>query len=195
MKAILKLHVRILLLVFGFVLPGVSIAGEILPVVTLTQDDVSAAEAGQDTGEITISRSNDGNTAAALRVYLESAVQGIDYSTTNLSWAVGTTYYLTIPATALSQSVTLTPLRDNLIEDVENITFVLVEPQLVGHDYTIGSPSEGGVTISDDVAEVTFTLDDGEAAEAGPDSASFTVMRDTHGNTRQCRESTIRPPT
>jgi len=111
MKAILKLHVRILLLVFGFVLPGVSIAGEILPVVTLTQDDVSAAEAGQDTGEITISRSNDGNTAAALRVYLEiggSAVQGIDYSTTNLSWAVGTTYYLTIPATALSQSVTLT---------------------------------------------------------------------------------------
>jgi len=116
----------------------------------------------------------------------KSAVQGIDYSTTNLSWAVGTTYYLTIPATALSQSVTLTPLRDNLIEDVENITFVLVEPQLVGHDYTIGSPSEGGVTISDDVAEVTFTLDDGEAAEAGPDSASFT---------RQCRESTIRPPT
>jgi len=76
-------------------------------------------------------------------------VQGIDYSTTNLSWAVGTTYYLTIPATALSQSVTLTPIFDETEEGDETAVFNLLGPQLVGSDYTVGLPSKGEITIQD----------------------------------------------
>jgi len=92
---------------------GVTISDDVAEV-TFTLDDGEAAEAGPDSASFTVMRDTHGNTGSALRVYLEiggSAVQGIDYSTTNLSWAVGTTYYLTIPATALSQSVTLTGLQ------------------------------------------------------------------------------------
>jgi len=53
----------------------------------------------------------------------------------------------------------------------------------VGNDYTVGTPSEAGATISDDVAEVILTLDDGEAAEAGQNTAGFTVTRSSQGNT------------
>jgi hypothetical protein len=133
-----------LLLVFGFALFSVPSTSEAQPTITLTVDDGSAAEAGQGTGEFTVTRSNDGNTAAYLRVYLEVvgiALRGTDYATTNLNFAGGSTYYLNIPAASLSQSVILTPAVDNLIEGVENITFTLLEPQLAGHDYTVGSPS------------------------------------------------------
>ena len=78
--------------------------------------------------------------------------------------------------------MTLTPVRDNLIEGEEDITFSLSAPQSPSHDYTIGDPNEGAATISDDVAEVELTANDVAADEAGQDPASFTVTRNGQGN-------------
>ena len=62
----LKPHFQILLLVFCFALSGASLAGEVLPVISLTVGDDSAAEAGQDTGELMVTRSNDGISASGV---------------------------------------------------------------------------------------------------------------------------------
>lgn len=78
-----------------------------------------------------------------------SAQPGADYTTTNLGGAGGNNYYITLPGSSLSQTVTLTPTRDNLIEVPENVTFTLLEPQLVGNDYTIGAPFAGEIIILD----------------------------------------------
>ena len=120
-----------------------------------------------------------------MNVFVErsgSAAIGSDYTTTNLNGYSATTYYVVIPANQLSQSVTLTPVRDNIIEDVEDIGFALAAPVSAGHDYTIGAPDQGDFTISDDVAEVTLSVDDASAAEAGQDTAGFTVTRTGNGN-------------
>jgi hypothetical protein len=63
---------------------------------------------------------------------------------------------MTIPGGQASLTSTLTPILDNIIEGVEDITFQLLAPQLAGHDYTIGAPSSGGATIEDDPAIVTL---------------------------------------
>jgi hypothetical protein len=78
--------------------------------------------------------------------------------------------------------VIITPVRDNIIDPDDDITFTLLSPGLGGNDYTIGSDTKMEAIIADDVAEVTLTLNDGEAAEAGQDPASFTVTRTSNGN-------------
>jgi hypothetical protein len=90
---------------------------------------------------------------------------------------------MTIPTGQSSIAVTFTPVRDNLIECEETITYSLLGPQLAGHDYTIGAPNSGAASLTDDVAVVTLTVDDTEAAEAGQDPAGFTVARSNQGNT------------
>ena len=59
-----------------------------------------------------------------------------------------------MPASMLSQSAALTPALDNPIEGVENVTFTLIDPQLAGHDNTLGPPSEAEIIILDLVDRV-----------------------------------------
>ncbi len=182
----LKQYFHIFLMVSGFSLFGISSAAEAQPTVTFTAIDGSAAEAGQETAGFSVTRTDDGNTAAILRVYVQTggtAAIGSDYSTTNMGYVEPNVYFIDIRANDLSTSAILTPIRDNLIEDEEDITITLLGPRGVGNDYTVGTPSEAGATISDDVAEVILTLDDGEAAEAGQNTAGFTVTRSSQGNT------------
>ena len=70
----LRPHFQISLLVFGFALSGASLAGEVLPVVTLTVGNDSAAEAGQDTAGFTVTRSSNGNKVRSAGVLRESVV-------------------------------------------------------------------------------------------------------------------------
>ncbi|MEE4173610.1 MAG: Calx-beta domain-containing protein [Xanthomonadales bacterium] len=154
--------------------------------VTLSVNDALAGEAGQDPGSFTVTRSDSGNTAAALFVWVTiggNATAGVDYTLTNAVFRGGTDYQVTIPAGQLSTPVTLTPLRDNLDEGAENFTVELRSPGTAGSDYTIGNPNSAELTIADDVAEVTVTLNDGSADEAGQDPGSFTVTRSDSGNT------------
>ena len=159
-------------------------SAEAQPSVTLTIDDADAAEAGQATGAFTVTRT--GDTAASLEVWLTiggSAVVGPDYVAPGLSGRGGSDYSVNIPGGQLSRTITLTPAQDNLAEGAENFTVMLRAPGDVGHDYTIGAPSAGEIVITDDVAQVTLTVGDGDAAEAGQATGAFTVTRTNGGNT------------
>ena len=155
-------------------------------VVTLSVDDGAADEAGQDTAMFTVTRTDQGNTGATLSVYLQlggSAVRTQDYNTSNLFFAGGDTYFIQIQAGQLSRTATITPIRDNIIEGEENVTFALIGPQNPDQSYTLGAQTAGQAAIADDVAEVTVTVDDGQGAELGADTASATVHRTDQGNT------------
>ncbi|MDX1556463.1 MAG: hypothetical protein R3212_10590, partial [Xanthomonadales bacterium] len=172
---------------FGLTLAGLPTAAwaGATPTVNFTAIDSTAAEAGQETASFSVTRTMDGNFDAPLRVHLQlggAADRGPDYTTTNLFGTGGDNYFLDIPASQTSQTVTITPVLDNLIEGPEDVTFMFLEAQTPGHDYIIGAPSSGSATITDDVAEVTLTEDDTMAAEAGQDTAAFTVMRNMQGN-------------
>ncbi|MFC1695217.1 hypothetical protein ACFL1C_03720, partial [Pseudomonadota bacterium] len=153
-----------------------------LPTVTLTLDDGAAAEAGQDPGSFTVTRTNDDNPGQALNVRVlrtgDAAINS-DYSISPFTFIIQpNTYQVTIPANRISATVTLTPVTDNLIEGTETAEFTLVGD---GTTYTVGADTDASIDITDDVAEVILTLDDGAAAEAGQDPGSFTLTRTSNG--------------
>jgi hypothetical protein len=149
-----------------------------LPTVTLTLDEGNAAEAGQVPGSFTVTRANDDNPGQALNVRVAltgDATRTVDYNISPFAF-VGqpNIYQITIAANETSKMVILTPLTDNLIEPLETAEFTLVSD---GSTYTVGNDTEATIEITDDVAEVVLTLDDGNAAESGQDPGSFTVTR------------------
>jgi hypothetical protein len=161
-------------------------AAEAQPVVALTVGDASAAEAGPQTGSFTVTRSADGNTAAPLSVWVTvsgSATDNQDYTAAPWSVRGSDDYSINIPGGQLAQLVTLTPLKDNLVEGTQTFGVMLRGPGDVGHDYTIGAETAGEIAITDDVAVVTLAVNDDQAAEAGPQTGSFTVTRSANGNT------------
>jgi hypothetical protein len=90
-------------------------------------------------------------------VYVElggTATRGTDYTTTSLSFAGGTTFFLTIGVGELSAPVTVTPIFDELEEGDETVSFSLLPPQLAGHDYTVGVPDQAQIVILDYVDRI-----------------------------------------
>jgi len=131
---------------------GISSAAEAQPTVTFTAIDGSAAEAGQETAGFSVTRTDNGNTAAILRVYVQTggtATIGSDYSTTNMGYVEPNVYFIDIRANDLSTSVILTPVFEELEEGTENILVTLLDPRGINDDYTVGSPSQVEVTILD----------------------------------------------
>jgi hypothetical protein len=130
---------------------GVATIADDIAEVTLTIDDGAAAELEEDPGSLTIARSNHGNTTANLRVYLQvggTAQFNTDYSVSpTLSTASAGVYFTTIPANQLSLTLTLTPDFDFSPEADESVTFGLIAGQLAGHDYLVGAPAAGQITI------------------------------------------------
>ncbi|HEV8395116.1 MAG TPA: PKD domain-containing protein [Vicinamibacterales bacterium] len=135
--------------------------------VTVAATDASASEAGPDPGTFTFTRT--GSTAAALAVQYRlsgSATNGSDYA--SLSGVV------TIPAGLASATVQVRPVDDPDFEGAETVD-VTVQPDGA---YTVGSPSGATVTIADnDRPVVTIVATDASAAEAGPDTGTFTITR------------------
>jgi len=143
---------RILLLVFGLALCGISPAVEAQSTVILDDFDPSSSEAGQETAEVTVTRDNGGDTTTRLRVYLTrdgSATIGTDYTTQNLIGVTGNTYYINIEANELSKTVIITPVLEQIEEADETVIFTLLGPGLGGNEYTIGSPSQAEAIILD----------------------------------------------
>ncbi len=115
-----------------------TIHGQSLPVVSVQATDANAGEAGPDTGAMTVSRT--GATTTALTVSYSvsgSATPGTDYAALS-----GT---LMIPAGATSAGITITPIDDNQAEPDETIILALSP----GAGYTLGSPTQATVVISD----------------------------------------------
>ncbi|MDJ0653550.1 MAG: Calx-beta domain-containing protein [Xanthomonadales bacterium] len=149
--------------------------------VRLSLDDAAAAEAGQDTAAITVSRDGGGDTTQMLRVNLEitgSATRNFDYRTTTL--LNGAPLAVSIPGNESSTTVIFTPERDNEIEGTESISVALQPPTSSG--YTLGAQTTAEITLTDDVAEVTLEVVDSTADEAGQDPGSFMLTRTDAGD-------------
>jgi hypothetical protein len=119
-------------------------------VVTMTLDDGELAEANLDPGSFTVTRSNQGNVAAALTVYLTfagTAVNGTDYDTTEQHYVGGTNNRrMVIPADQLSLTSVITPRKDNLVEGEEAAIFTLGSDD---SQYILGSDIQVEMTIAD----------------------------------------------
>jgi hypothetical protein len=153
-----------------------------LPVVNLTLDHGDMSEATLSTGMFTVTRSVDENFDQPLQVrfvFAGTATNGADYNTTDQGYISHLNQRsLTIPANETSMSSTVTPIKDNLIEGTDTVTWTLYSDEAT---YTVGTDTLAEMTITDDVAEVTLTLDDGEMDEATLGTGKFTVTRTTNG--------------
>jgi hypothetical protein len=119
----------------------------VLPTVTIAATDPNAAEAGQDPGLFTVSRT--GSTAAALTVNYTiggTASNGVDYQTLSGS--------LTIQSGQATATITVTPIDDSANEGNEGVT-VTLSPSA---SYTVGSPDLATVTITDNDPATTPTI-------------------------------------
>jgi len=154
-----------------------------IPVVTVTANDAEASELGPDTGSFTLTRT--GDTTGPLAVYYSldgTARNGVDYE--RLPGVVN------FAAGAPTTNVTVVPLPDLDFLDRTNDTVALqlrpvlsIRPGTTGI-YTLGSPSNAVVTITENsnaVSRVTIVATDANAAEDGPDTATFQITRT--GNT------------
>ncbi|MEI6085282.1 MAG: Calx-beta domain-containing protein [Verrucomicrobiota bacterium] len=81
---------------------------------------------------------------------------------------------VTIESNATTATIRITPLPDGITEGTETVIVGLTAVP----GYTLGTPTNGVATISDDNATVVnLTVPDPNAAEAGPDLGQFLITR------------------
>ncbi|MFC1796418.1 hypothetical protein ACFL1V_04910, partial [Pseudomonadota bacterium] len=152
-----------------------------LPIVNISDMDSSAAEAGQDPGSFTVTRTDDGSLGQTLNVHFDfiAPPTGTDFDfSAGLGYIDADSRIITIAAGQSSATVTITPRLDNLIEGTETLEIALVS----SNAYTLGNPTGASIEITDDVAQVHISAIDPAMAEAGQDPGSFTVTRTDNGN-------------
>jgi hypothetical protein len=113
---------------------------EVLPTVTINAIDANAAEAGQETGLMRVTRTG-GNNTLSLLVFL-SATGSTAGNVTDHANIAGS---VTIPAGAASVDITVTPVDDALVEGAETVVRT-VNPNA---NYVVGNPNSATVTIAD----------------------------------------------
>ncbi len=140
-----------------------------LPIVTLTEIDIAAAEEGNAPGKLRIRRSV--GSPNALSVF-------IDWSGTALN--NGLDYPILpnpviIPSNALVKDVDIIPIDDGDIEGSETVIGQIA----IDAAYTIGSPSNGTIIIADNDSPpiVTLTAVDNLAAEQNNEIGRFRITR------------------
>ena len=104
--------------------------------VTLKLDDGVMTEFGQTPGSFTLTRSENGNIGAGIRVHVimqGSATIDVDYQRSGVGNIGGEVYYVDIYGGQLTRTISLVPILDNLIEDDENVTIQLKD---IGVAYT-----------------------------------------------------------
>jgi hypothetical protein len=126
------------------------------PTVTVTANDAAASETGPDNGQFTISRGSRTDGALTVNYTLPDAVgratpgsgAGGDYTTTPAANYGARTGSVTIPDTATSATVTMTPVDNATSELSEDVVLTLATDAA----YVVGSPSSATVAIADDDA-------------------------------------------
>jgi len=156
LKGFSKIPLRVVMIVtLQLVLIGIPSFAYAISTVTLTLNDGEATEFGQDTESFTLTRTDDGNIAATLRVHVMitgSATIDADYSRAGVGPVGGDVYYVDIFGQQLSRTITLVPNLDNLIEGEETIS---VQLQDIGVAYTATTENTVVMTIADFV-EIVF---------------------------------------
>ena len=160
------------------------------PTVSIAATDASAGEPANN-GSFTVSRT--GSTSVSLRVY---------YSTSGSTASSGADYaalpgYVDIPSGQSSALITVVVIDDNTMENSETVRLTISSNAA----YTIGSPSNATVTITDndnapleDKPIVTITAPDASAGEpanhgyfvvsrTGATSSSLRIYYSTSGST------------
>lgn len=130
------------------------------PIVTIQATDSNAAEAGQDPGTFTISRT--GDTTNPLTVAYTIATGTGQASSDDYSPTLPGT--VTIPAGSASVEITITPIDDSAIEGSETVTLNLTDGTL----YDLGSSSSATVTIADNDILLTPIYDIQGASHISP---------------------------
>jgi hypothetical protein len=147
---------------------------------TLELVDGDMSEAGQDPGSFTVFRTEQGKVADALGFSVKfsgTANNFNDFAESGLTYSGSNNYGGSIPAGARSRTFTITPSLDNDIEGEETVIYTLNGSSA----HTVGTPNSVAMTLSDDVAELTLVLVDGDAAETSLDPGSFRVSRTEQG--------------
>ncbi len=138
-----------------------------LPTVSIAATTPNASEMGPNPGLLTVTRT--GITTSSLTV---------NYTTSGTATAVNDyaalSGSLVIPAGSPSQTITLTPISDDVIEGEETVIVTISSSA----SYNVGAPPKATITIADDVRPiVSLVATDANAAEKGPDTGQFTVYR------------------
>jgi hypothetical protein len=138
------------------VLAEMAITDDVAEVI-LTLDDASMDEEFLGTGGFTVTRDDHGNKTQAINVFVEmsgSAAYNTDYTYINLTGYSHPTWYVRIPAGLNSASVTLTPVKDFIIEGDESLAFTLLASKPGNGDYIVGDQVVAEMTIFDLVDKI-----------------------------------------
>ncbi len=128
------------------------------PILTVVATKSAAAEAGNDPGVFTVTRTGDTSQALTVNYGMTgSALHGTDY--------VALPGVLTIPAGSSSATVVITPIDDTIGEGPQTAVIQLRS----GTDYAVGAPSNATVTIADnnDLPYATINMTAGPVVEGG----------------------------
>ena len=128
------------------------------PTLTVVATDSAAAEAGNDPGVFTVTRTGDTSQALTVNYGITgSALHGTDY--------VPLPGVLTIPAGSSTATIVITPIDDAIGEAAQTAVFQLRS----GTGYAVAAPSNATVTITDngDLPYATINLITGPAVESG----------------------------
>jgi subtilisin family serine protease len=142
------------------------------PVVTVTATEATASEAGEP-GAFTVGRSGETGSPLTVNYTLGGTAQnGGDYETLPGS--------VTIPAGVSSANVIITPIDDSTVEGNETVILTLS----ANAAYTVGSPGNATVTITDndegspsDLPLVWLSVAKPDASETGPDPGTIRFHR------------------
>ena len=148
----------------------VTITDDDTPYVSVSVPDATASEAGADSGVFLLTRT--GSTASALKVYYGlsgSASHGTDYAPL--------TGEVVIPAGATSAPVVITPYNDDIAEPNETVILAIAN---FNDTYSIGTPSQGTVTIIDNSDTPLINVRAGAVGTEG--GANATVIFHSIGN-------------
>jgi hypothetical protein len=148
----------------------VTIADQVIPVVTVTAPDSAASEAGPNTGTLRFTRV--GNTQFALDVnYTVRQAAGDATNNGATDFTPFLNGQVTILAGQTSRDVTVTPVTDALVEGNETIHVTLAD----GTHYNLGADTIATVTISENTPPViTVAATVGSAVEGGaPGTITF----------------------
>lgn len=156
--------------------PAYLVGSPAVAIVTIADDDIrvlvgatdaTADELGLDQATFTVTRL--GPSAAPLDVSFVlagTATEGADFAPLPRT--------VTIPAGAVTATVVVRPLDDDLFEGPETVILTVIPAP----GYSVGTPDAATATILDDEQPVvTVTATDESAGEAGADTGTFTIAR------------------
>lgn len=144
----------------------------VLPIVSISVSDGDVAEAGNNPGTFTITRTGDTSEALTVNYTISgTATNGTDYTPALTGTA-------TIPAGQDSVTVTITPGDDLNIEGNETVGLTLTNSAT----YTLGVATAAVTIVDNDflpppLPTISIAATDPNAAEAGTDPGTFTITR------------------